>query len=58
MLSKEALLVMSYSRSKAAGGERDHAGGLGRKGRYHEGAAGRGLGTGGTYPGHLGSKHG
>lgn len=41
MLSKEDLLVMSYNRSKAAGGERDHAEGLGRKGRYHEGTGHR-----------------
>lgn len=31
MLSKEDLLVMSYSRSKAGGGERGHTGDLGQK---------------------------
>lgn len=42
MLSKEDLLVMSYSRSKAAGGKRDHTGDVGQKAGHCE-WAGEGL---------------
>lgn len=41
MLSKEDLLVMSYSRSKAGGGERGHMGNLGQNGGCYK-WAGRG----------------
>lgn len=40
MLSKEDLLVMSYSRSKAGGGERGHMGNLGQKGGCYKWAGG------------------
>lgn len=42
MLSKEDLLVMSYNRSKAGGGERGHAGlgDLGQKGDCYKWAGG------------------
>lgn len=40
MLSKEDLLVMSYSRSKAGGGERGHMGNLGQKGGRYKWAGG------------------
>ena len=36
MLSKEDLLVMSYSRSKAAGGKRAHTGDVGRKAGHYK----------------------
>lgn len=57
MLSKEDLLVMSYNRSKAGGGERGHAGrgDLGQKGDCYKWAGGA---VNCPYPGRLGSKRG
>lgn len=57
MLSKEDLLVMSYNRSKAGGGERGHAGrgDLGQKGDCYKRAGGA---VNCPYPGRLGSKRG
>lgn len=57
MFSKEDLLVMSYSRSKAAGGERGHTG-TGAGGRGSRVGWGRRWRAPGPYLGHLGSKRG
>lgn len=58
MLSKEDLLVMSYSRSKAARGKERSYWGLGAEGGWSKWVGGRSWRAQVTYPGRLGNKRG